>query len=342
MTHLVTGGAGFIGSNLTEALLARGDRVIVLDNFVVGSRENLVDLPQEHLTVIEWDIRKPLTDIPNSEFRIQNSGPNQGISPDSEFRPLNSGIEVIWNLACIASPAHYTKWPIETIETNTLGIPNVLKFALETGAKLLHTSTSEVYGDPKEHPQKESYWGNVNPRGAHAMYKESKRVGETIVTFYAQVHPELDVRMVRIFNTYGPKMALDDGRMLSDFLHRALTDRPIEVHGDGSQTRSTCYVSDLVAGLLAMMDAGDSARNELVNLGNPDEHTVQNFAETVVRLVGRGTIEHVATRSDDVKRRCPDITKAKELLGWEPRVTLEDGLERTIHWMKQKLSTGKA
>ncbi len=340
-THLITGGAGFIGSNLTEALLARGDRVIVLDNFSIGSRENLTDLPQERLTIIEHDIRTPLTDIQDSGFRIQDSQ-----------------INTIWNLACIASPAHYTKWPIETIETNTLGIPNVLKFALAAGAKVLHTSTSEVYGDPKEHPQKETYWGNVNPRGAHAMYKESKRVGETICTFYAQVHPELDVRLVRIFNTYGPKMALDDGRMLSDFLHRALTDRPIQVHGDGSQTRSTCYVSDLVAGLIAMMQLPEGKerevssedepsdlrpptsdlRSELVNLGNPDEHTVQDFAETVVRLVGRGTIEHVAARSDDVKRRCPDITQAKALLGWQPTVDLETGLTKTIDWMRTKLT----
>ena len=323
-THLVTGGAGFLGSNLAEALLKRGDRVIVLDNFLIGSRDNLVDLPQEHLTVIDWDIRRPLTEILNSEFRIQNSG-----------------IDTIWNLACIASPVHYTQWPIETIETNTLGIPNVLKFALETGAKVLHTSTSEVYGDPKEHPQQESYWGNVNTRGSHAMYKESKRVGETIVTFYAKVHPKLDIRMVRIFNTYGPKMALDDGRMLGEFLHRALTNQPIEVHGDGNQTRSTCYVADLIAGLLAMMAAGDSARNELVNLGNPDEHTVQDCAETVVRLVGQGSIEHVTARSDDVKRRCPDISKAKTLLGWQPTVTLEDGLTRTIEWMKEKLVAKK-
>lgn len=314
MTHLITGGAGFIGSNLTETLLARGDRVIVLDNFMIGSRDNLADLPQENLEIIEHDIRSPF---------------------DSLRSLRTNDLSVIWNLACIASPVHYTRWPIETIETNTLGIPNVLKLAMTTGAKVLHTSTSEVYGDPHEHPQKESYWGNVNTRGAHAMYKESKRVGETICTFYAQVHPDLDVRMVRIFNTYGPKMALDDGRMLSEFLKRALTNQPLEVHGDGQQTRSTCYVSDLVAGLLAMMDARDSTRNDLVNLGKPDENTVLDLAETCIRIAGSTSpITHVTARSDDVQRRCPNISKARKLLNWEPTVGLEEGLARTIEWMR--------
>ena len=316
-THLITGGAGFLGSNLTEALLRRGDRVIALDNFSIGKRENLADLPQENLEIIEWDIRQPL--------------PSSLIT----HHPL---LDFVWNLACIASPAHYTKWPIETIETNTLGIPNVLKFALKTGAKVLHTSTSEVYGDPLEHPQKETYWGNVNTLGSHAMYKEAKRIGETIITFYAKVHPDLDVRMVRIFNTYGQKMALLDGRMLTEFIYRALKGEPIEVHGDGSQTRSTCYVSDLVSGLLAMMDRADETRNEVVNLGNPDEHTVKNFAETVIRVASStSTITHLPARSDDVKRRCPDISKARQLLDWEPSVSLEDGLTRTIEWMKTRV-----
>jgi len=317
-THLITGGAGFVGSNLTEALLARGDRVIILDNFSIGSRDNLADLPQENLSVIEHDIRQPLPAIEE---------------------PVN----FVWNLACIASPAHYTTMPIETIETNTLGIPNVLMFAKAKGAKVLHTSTSEVYGDPKEHPQKETYWGNVNTRGSHAMYKEAKRIGETICTVYPQVYPELDVRMVRIFNTYGPKMALNDGRMLSEFIHRALTGRTVEVHGDGSQTRSTCYVTDLVAGLIAMMDHADETRNDVINLGNPDEHTVQDFADTVVRMANAGaTVAHIEARHDDVHRRCPDITKATNVLGWRPTVTLEDGLTKTIAWMQQTLTKEQA
>ncbi len=329
-TNLITGGAGFVGSNLAEALLKRGDRVIVLDNFSIGSRDNLADLPageaglpQENLEIVEWDIRKPLDPKLNSQLSA-----------------LSSDIDVIWNLACIASPAHYTKLPIETIETNTLGIPNVLMFAKSKGAKVLHTSTSEIYGDPKEHPQKETYWGNVNPRGSHAMYKEAKRIGETICTFYPQVYPEIDVRMVRIFNTYGPKMALNDGRMLSEFIHRALTGRTIEIHGDGSQTRSTCYVSDLVAGLIAMMDHADETRNDVINLGNPDEHSVQDFAEIVARMAGRGSkIDHIEARHDDVTRRCPDITKAKTILKWEPTVSLDAGLTKTMDWMKQKLAT---
>lgn len=316
-THVITGGAGFIGSNLTEVLLKRGDRVIILDNFSIGNRDNLADLPQDNLTIIEHDIRKPLPAI-------------------------DEPVDFVWNLACIASPVHYTKWPIETIETNTLGIPNVLTFALEKGAKVLHTSTSEIYGDPKEHPQKETYWGNVNPRGGHAMYKEAKRIGETICTFYPVVHPELDVRMVRIFNTYGPKMALSDGRMLSEFIHRALTGETIEVHGDGSQTRSTCYVTDLVNGLLAMMEHSEKTRNDVINLGNPDEHTVQDFAETVVRLANAGaSVKNIQARSDDVQRRCPDITKAKETLGWQPTIMLEEGLTKTIEWMKTKLAEEK-
>ena len=316
-THLITGGAGFIGSNLAEALLNKGDRVIVIDNFSIGSRDNLADLPQDNLVIIEHDIRQPLPTI-------------------------EEPVDFVWNLACIASPAHYTKWPIETIETNTLGIPNVLKFALEKGAKALHTSTSEIYGDPKEHPQKETYWGNVNTRGGHAMYKEAKRIGETICTFYPKVHPELDVRMVRIFNTYGPKMALNDGRMLSEFIHRALTGKTIEVHGNGDQTRSTCYVTDLVAGLLAMMDHANQTRNDVINLGNPDEHTIKDFAETVVRLTGSSSnIESIEARSDDVQHRCPDITKAKETLDWQPTIMLEEGLAKTVEWMNAKLATEK-
>ncbi len=316
-TSLITGGAGFLGSNLVGALLARGQRVLALDNFMIGSRENLSEFDGQDLAIIEHDIRQPLESLRSLE---------------------EESVDYIYNLACIASPVHYVAHPIETIETNTLGLPNVLQFARAKGAKLLHTSTSEVYGDPLEHPQKESYWGNVNPRGGHAMYKESKRMAETIVTFYAQVYPELDVRMVRIFNTYGPKMALGDGRMLGEFLRCALTGQPLTVDGDGSQTRSTCYVDDLVAGLLAMMDAGDTVCGDVINLGNPDEHSVREFAQAAIDAAGsRSTVKHKPTREDDVARRKPDITKARELLGWEPTIALADGLARTIAWMKEQL-----
>jgi len=316
-TSLITGGAGFLGSNLTGALLARGHKVIVLDNFMIGSRENLAEFEGQNLTIIDHDVREPLDSLPS--FGEEK-------------------VDFIWNLACIASPVHYVAYPIETIETNTLGLPNVLNLARKTGAKVLHTSTSEIYGDPLEHPQKETYRGNVDPRGGHAMYKEAKRIAETIVTVYAQQYPELDVRMVRIFNTYGPKMALHDGRMLGEFLRCALTGESLAVDGEGSQTRSTCYVDDLIAGLLAMMDTGDVVRNEVVNLGNPDEHTVLGFAEAAIKAAGSvSTIEHKPARPDDVQRRKPDITKATDLLGWEPKVSLDEGLEKTIVWMRTKL-----
>lgn len=310
-TSLVTGGAGFLGTNLTEALLEKGHRVIVLDNFSIGSKENLTHLDGKDLEIVEADVREPLN--------IQES------------------VDFVWNLACIASPVHYIKHPIETIETNVLGIPNVLKFAIEKNAQILHTSTSEVYGDPLEHPQKETYWGNVNTLGEHAPYKESKRVGETIVNSYAHVYPKLDVRMVRIFNTYGPFMALHDGRMVSEFMLAALTGKPLRVEG-GQQTRSTCYVSDMIAGLVAVMDNNEKTRNEVINLGNPDEHTVQEFAQIVIDIAGsKSEIQTIPARNDDVSRRKPDIIKAKTLLGWQPKIKLEEGLKKTMEWMKKKL-----
>lgn len=311
-TSLITGGAGFLGSNLTAALLARGERVIVLDNFMVGSRDNLTELPTDSLTVLEHDVRQPIT--------------------------IDEPVDTVWNLACIASPVHYTAHPIETIETNTVGIPNVLRFAAQKGARVLHTSTSEIYGDSLEHPQRETYWGNVNPRGEHACYKEAKRIGETIVTFMAKVDPSLDVRMVRIFNTYGPKMALRDGRMISEFLYRALRNEPLIVDGKGSQTRSTCFVDDLITGLLAVMDGGETTRNDVFNLGNPDEHTVREFAEAAIRITkSQSMIEEQPARADDVTRRRPDITKIQQTLGWQPTVNLDTGLERTAAWMRGKL-----
>lgn len=316
-TSLVTGGAGFLGSNLTEALVARGHRVIILDTFLIGTKRNLESVAGSNVQIIEHDIREPIT--------------------------IEEPIDYMWNLACIASPIHYIKHPIETIETNTKGIVNVLELARQKQAKLLHTSSSEVYGNALEQPQRETYWGNVNTLGHHACYKEGKRIAETIITTYAQVYSDLDVRMVRIFNTYGPKMVLRDGRMLTEFLVAALTGRPLLVDGGGTQTRSTCYASDLIAGLLAMMDRAETTRNEVVNLGSPDEHTVKEFAEAVVRVTESSSpIEIAPARSDDVKRRRPDIAKAKALLDWEPTVSLEEGLTRTMTWVKEELAQESA
>lgn len=313
-TSLVTGGAGFLGSNLVGALLNRGHRVIALDNFLIGTETNLAEFTgNDQLSIIKHDIRTPLS--------------------------IDEPLDFVWNLACIASPVHYVKYSIETIETNTIGIPNVLNLAREKGAKFLHTSSSEVYGDALEQPQRETYWGNVNPIGAHSCYKEAKRIGETIVSTYARVYPELDVRMVRIFNTYGPKMVLHDGRMLTEFLVAAIKGEPIRLDGSGTQTRSTCYVSDLIDGLLLMMDRADSTRNEVVNLGSPDEHTVREFAEQVVKIAkSNSTLTDAPARSDDVRRRRPDTTKAQTLLGWTPKVDLETGLTKTMAWIKEQLA----
>lgn len=313
-TSLVTGGAGFLGSNLAEALVARGHRVIILDTFLIGTKRNLESVSSDpSVTILEHDIREPIS--------------------------IDEPIDYIWNLACIASPIHYIKHPIETIETNTKGITNVLDLARQKHAKLLHTSSSEVYGDALEQPQRETYWGNVNTLGHHACYKEGKRIAETIITTHAHVYPELDVRMVRIFNTYGPKMVLHDGRMLTEFLVASLTSKPLLVDGGGTQTRSTCYVSDLIAGLIIMMDRADATRNEVINLGSPDEHTVKEFAEAVVRVTGSSSsIEIAPARSDDVRRRRPDITKAKTLLDWEPTVSLDEGLTKTMSWVKDELA----
>ncbi len=304
---LVTGGAGFIGSHLCEALLANENtRVICFDSFVTGKKENIEHLlVNPHFELVEGDIIEPLRFVK---------------------------IDKIYNLACPASPVHYQANPIRTIKTNTLGIINVLGLAREHGARVLQASTSEVYGDPLEHPQKESYWGNVNPNGIRACYDEGKRVAEALFFEYHRTHG-LEIRVARIFNTYGPKMAKNDGRIVSNFIVQALESSPITMYGDGKQTRCFCYVSDLVRGLIALMESGSTGP---INLGNTEEITALTLAEKIIRLTGtKSKITYEPLPKDDPHRRKPDITLAKEKLNWAPVVTVDDGLAKTIEYFRK-------
>jgi UDP-glucuronate decarboxylase len=308
MKTLVTGGAGLIGSHLCEALLAAGHEVICLDNFFTGSRRNvlhLIDDPRFELT--RHDIIEPIA--------------------------IDAGR--IFNLACPASPVHYRKSPVKTIQTNVVGMRNVLELARQCGARVLQASTSEVYGDPAVHPQPESYWGNVNPVGTRACYDEGKRCAETLCTDYHLGHG-VPVRIARIFNTYGPRVALGDGRVISSFALAALRGEPLTLHGDGAQTRSFCHVDDLVRGLLALMDYDGDDAHEPVNLGRPEEVSMRRLAELTVELAGsRSAIVAGEPQPDDPARRCPDIARARARLGWEPAVTLRDGLAGTIEWLRE-------
>lgn len=304
-TVLVTGGAGFIGSHLCETLLARGDRVICLDSLVTGSEENISALAGPSFRFITHDIVDPIdTDEP---------------------------IDEIYNLACPASPAHYQANPIHTIKTNTIGVMNVLDVAKKHGARILQASTSEVYGDPLEHPQKEMYHGNVNPIGPRSCYDEGKRLAEALFFEYHRMH-RVPIRVARIFNTYGPKMARNDGRVVSNFIIQALEGKDITIYGDGSQTRSFCYIDDLVKGLIALMESSEMGP---INLGNPTEHTIKEIAEKVIELTGsQSRIVQHPLPEDDPKKRKPDITKAQMELGWRPRTSLEEGLTATIHYFQ--------
>jgi UDP-glucuronate decarboxylase len=304
-TILVTGGAGFIGSHLCERLLAEGHDVTCVDNFFTGSKENIRHLlASDHFELIRHDI----------------------------VNPLVLEVDEIYNLACPASPIHYQVNPIKTIKTSTVGMVNMLGLAKRCKARLLQASTSEVYGDPEEHPQRESYWGHVNPIGPRSCYDEGKRVAETLcMDYHRQNHVE--VRIVRIFNTYGPRMHPNDGRVVSNFIVQALKDEPITIYGDGSQTRSFCFVDDLVDGLVRMM--ANTATVGPINLGNPAEITVKQLAEQVIRLTGsRSTLELRPLPQDDPHRRKPDIALAQQQLGWSPGVPLEDGLKRTIEYFR--------
>ncbi|MFC6089992.1 UDP-glucuronic acid decarboxylase family protein [Saccharothrix lopnurensis] len=296
---VVTGGAGFLGSHVCEALLAGGARVVCVDDFRTGSPANLPEDPG--LDVVVADVCDPL-DVP---------GP----------------VDLVLHLACPASPVDYLRMPVETLRTGALGTQHALDLARANGARVVVASTSEVYGDPLEHPQRETYWGNVNPIGPRSVYDEAKRYGEALTCAYAREYG-VDAGIVRIFNTYGSRMRPDDGRMVPTFLRQALAGEPLTVHGDGRQTRSLCHVDDLVRGLLAM--AGSDHLGP-VNLGNPEEVTVLEVARRIVEFTGSASrVEHVGAMTDDPRRRRPDISRARELLGWEPRIALAEGLRRSF------------
>ena len=307
---MVTGGAGFLGSHLCERLLAEGHEVLCVDNFYTSTRRNILHL----------------RNYPNFEL----------LRHDVTF-PLYVEVDQIYNLACPASPIHYQRDPVQTTKTSVHGAINVLGLAKRTGAKILQASTSEVYGDPAVHPQQETYWGNVNPVGPRSCYDEGKRCAETLFFDYRRQH-DLPIKVARIFNTYGPRMLPDDGRVVSNFIVQALRGEDITVYGDGSQTRSFCYVDDLVDGLVRLMATGHEVTGP-VNLGNPGEFTIEELARQVVEQVGSGSaIVHRDLPADDPLQRCPDISQAKELLGWQPTVPLDQGLEHTIAYFRALLS----
>lgn len=305
-TVLVTGGAGFIGSHLSEALLKAGNKVIALDSLVTGSRANIAHLEANpHFSFREHDIIDPIE--------------------------IAEKADEIYNCACPASPIHYQANPIRTIKTNTIGVINVLGLAKKHGARILQTSTSEVYGDPTEHPQTENYRGNVSTIGPRACYDEGKRVAEALFFEYYRMH-NVPIRIARIFNTYGPRMAENDGRVVSNFILQALRNQPITIYGDGSHTRSFCYVDDLVRGLMALMASGDTGP---INLGNPEEYTIGQLAEKIIEMTGSASkITYQEIPVDDPTRRKPDISKAIKILNWQPTAPLKDGLAQTIAYFK--------
>ena len=308
---LVTGGAGFLGSFLCERLLTAGHEVIALDNFFTGSKQNI-----DHL-------------FGNSNFEL--------IRHDV-VEPILIEVDWIFNLACPASPVHYQYNPVKTVKTSVMGTINMLGLAKRVRARILQASTSEVYGDPEVHPQTEDYWGSVNPIGPRSCYDEGKRVAETLVMDYHRQN-QVDVKIIRIFNTYGPRMHPNDGRVVSNFIVAALNNDPITLFGDGSQTRSFCYVDDLIEGILRMMQSEDFIGP--VNLGNPGEFTVMELAQKVIQLTNsRSQVIPQEKREDDPTRRRPDISLAQQKLGWQPQVPLEDGLQKTIAYFDRLLQEG--
>ncbi len=306
---LVTGGAGFIGSFLCERLLAENNEIICLDNFFTGSKKNI-----RHL-------------LENRSFELVRHDVTQGILLE---------VDQIYHFACPASPVHYQYNPVKTIKTSVMGTINMLGLAKRVRARILLASTSEVYGDPKVHPQTEAYWGNVNPIGIRSCYDEGKRVAETLMMDYHRQN-NVDIKIIRIFNTYGPRMALDDGRVVSNFIIQALRNEDITVYGEGNQSRSFCYVDDLVNGIISMMN-----REEFigpVNLGNPNEFTILELAEKVIELTGsKSEIKYLPLPQDDPVQRQPDISLAREKLNWEPNVQLDEGLKKTIAYFDAALS----
>ncbi|HUN43442.1 MAG TPA: UDP-glucuronic acid decarboxylase family protein [Acetobacteraceae bacterium] len=307
---LVTGGAGFLGSHLCERLLAGGDDVLCADNYFTGRKDNIAHL------------------LPNPNF--------EAMRHDITF-PLYVEVDEIYNLACPASPVHYQYDPVQTTKTSVLGAINMLGLAKRVGAKVLQASTSEIYGDPTVHPQTEDYRGNVNPLGPRACYDEGKRCAETLFFDYLRQN-RVRIKVVRIFNTYGPRMHPNDGRVVSNFIVQALRGQDITLYGDGSQTRAFCYADDLIDGMVRMMATGDDVTGP-VNIGNPHEIPVRELAERIIRLIGsKSQIVLRPLPEDDPTQRCPDITRARTQLGWEPRVALEDGLTRTIGYFRELLA----
>jgi UDP-glucuronate decarboxylase len=310
---LVSGGAGFLGSHLCERLLARGDQVLCVDNFFTGTRRNI-----EHL-------------IDHKSFELLRH---------DITHPLFVEVDEIFNLACPASPIHYKKDPVQTTKTSVIGAINMLGLAKRLKIKVLQASTSEVYGDPAIHPQPETYWGHVNPIGPRSCYDEGKRCAETLFFDYWRQH-RLPIKVVRIFNTYGPRTHPNDGRVVSNFVVQALLNRDITVFGDGCHTRSFCYVDDLIDGLVRMMEGSDDITGPL-NLGNPNELSILQIARMILELTGsRSKIVHRALPQDDPKQRCPDISEADRILGWRPLVPLETGLKKTIAYFERFIAEGR-
>jgi UDP-glucuronate decarboxylase len=309
MRILITGGAGFIGSHLCERLLGEGNEVLCLDNFFTGRRENIIHL------------------LDNPRFELLRHDVTE---------PILLEVDQIYNLACPASPVHYQYNPVKTVKTSVMGAINMLGLAKRVRARILQASTSEVYGDPLVHPQPESYWGNVNPIGLRSCYDEGKRLAETLMTDYHRQN-KVDVRIARIFNTYGPRMLEDDGRVVSNFIVQALRGEPLTLYGEGQQTRSFCYVDDLLEGLIRLMNVDDL--HDPVNLGNPGEFTIKQLAEAVMTIVGTDCgFKYLPLPEDDPKQRKPDISRAQTVLGWQPTIPLHEGLEKTVEDFRRRRS----
>ncbi len=310
MRILVTGGAGFIGSHLCERLLGEGHEVLCLDNFFTGRRENILNLLSDpHFELIRHDVTEPIL----------------------------LEVDQIYNLACPASPVHYQYNPVKTVKTNVMGAINMLGLAKRVHARILQASTSEVYGDPLVHPQPEDYWGHVNPIGIRSCYDEGKRIAETLMTDYHRQN-NVDIRIARIFNTYGPRMLENDGRVVSNFIVQALRNQPLTLYGEGLQTRSFCYVDDLIEGLIRLMNT--DGLHEPINLGNPGEFTIRQLGEEVIAICdSTSAFTHLPLPADDPRQRKPDITKAQTLLGWHPTIPLREGLQRTVADFIPRIST---
>jgi UDP-glucuronate decarboxylase len=310
MRILVTGGAGFIGSHLCERLLKDGHEVLCLDNFFTGRRENIFHLlDNPRLELIRHDV----------------------------IEPVLLEVDQIYNLACPASPIHYQYNPVKTVKTSVMGTINMLGLAKRVRARILQASTSEVYGDPLVHPQPESYWGNVNPIGVRSCYDEGKRLAETLMMDYHRQN-KVDIRIARIFNTYGPRMLENDGRVVSNFIVQALRNQPLTLYGAGEQTRSFCYITDLLEGLIRLMNTDDL--HQPVNLGNPGEFTIKELAEEVMAICGTSAeLKYLPLPQDDPKQRQPDISLAQTVLGWKPTIELRQGLEKTVTYFRDRISS---